>query len=178
MKANHSRLGAALLIGTGVILLGGGAWVGLQLRYVATATVKIAGYSWREKEFPINIKAELKAAESSIESIVQTLDLTTEWGMADSAAATARLRRNLRLHPVVNTSLIEIRVTSQSPDEAARIANALANALQERPHVTVVNLAAASLDRDVTDLASGLSLAGLGLTLLVCGLLTRSIPHH
>jgi polysaccharide biosynthesis transport protein len=83
----------------------------------------------------IQTEFELIQSEVILSNVVASLDLNNEWGnkYADgkhlrTSEAMALLKQRIDLRPVRNTSLIEIRVYSDKPDEAAKIANAVAEA--------------------------------------------------
>jgi capsular polysaccharide biosynthesis protein len=172
-NANPTRLGVALLYGGGLLLLGSGLWVGFQSRYQATATIEIAGNPWREKVMPKAIQGGCHAIDSSLAAIVESLNLAAEWGMHDSGKATERLRRITDIHPVVSTSLIEIRVASRNPVEAARLANKIAEKNQSPPRVRIVDSATTPTRRVRPGFVNGLKLLALGTMLLAAGLFIR-----
>jgi uncharacterized protein involved in exopolysaccharide biosynthesis len=73
-----------------------------------------------------------------LDKVIQALDLNTVWGKRyaggaklETAETLALLKGRLDLRPVRGTSLIEIRAFSENPDEAANIANAIAEAYHE-----------------------------------------------
>jgi uncharacterized protein involved in exopolysaccharide biosynthesis len=81
---------------------------------------------------------ELIQSESVLSRVARKLDLAESWGKASGGGAplteaetTSLLRQRLDLRPVRNTSLIEVRVYSQNPKEAATIANVLAETYRE-----------------------------------------------
>jgi len=139
--------GLALLgVGLVLILLG----ITLLLRptiYQATARIRVehdqtdinglgeprgvSGYD------PYFIQTEFEVIESQevLDKVIEQLDLNREWGKKYAGGerlktweTAALLKSKLDLRPVRNTSLIEIRVRSDKPDEAVRIANAIAEA--------------------------------------------------
>ena len=74
-------------------------------------------------------------SEVILGKVIEDLDLNKEWGKKYAGGERLKtpetilmLKSRLDLRPVRNTSLIEIRVFSEKPDEAAKIANALAEA--------------------------------------------------
>jgi uncharacterized protein involved in exopolysaccharide biosynthesis len=84
---------------------------------------------------PYFFETELKAISSDIvlSNVVETLDLNTEWGKRDgrsldTAETIKLLRPRMDLSLLQNTKIVEIRVTDEDPNEAARIANGIAKA--------------------------------------------------
>jgi capsular exopolysaccharide synthesis family protein len=74
-------------------------------------------------------------SEVILGKVIEGLDLNKEWGkkyaggeLLKTPETASLLKSRLDLRPVRNTSLIEIRVFSEKPKEAADIANALADA--------------------------------------------------
>jgi polysaccharide biosynthesis transport protein len=83
--------------------------------------------------FFIQTEFELIQSELILEKVVVDLDLNVLWGKKfaggdrlKTAETISLLKNRLDLRPVRNTSLIEIRVFSEKPDEAADIANKIA----------------------------------------------------
>ena len=83
----------------------------------------------------IQTEFELIQSEVILGKVVDDLDLNTVWGKKYAngerlkpSETIAMLKSRMDLRPVRNTSLIEIRVYSDKADEAARIANAIAEA--------------------------------------------------
>src|ERR1035438_9930132 len=90
------------------------------------------GYSSYDPYF-IQTEFELIQSEVILGKVIEDLDLNREWGKkyagGDRLKTTetmAMLKGRMDLRPVRNTSLIEIRVMSEKPDEAAKIANTIA----------------------------------------------------
>ncbi len=89
---------------------------------------------------PYFIQTEFEVIQSELilDRVIGELKLNEAWAKKYGAAgplqtATARslLRRMIDLRPVRNTTLIEIRVYSDQPDEAAELANKLAEAYHD-----------------------------------------------
>ncbi len=89
---------------------------------------------------PYFIQTEFEVIQSELilGKVVHDLDLNKEWGKKFANGDTLKttetislLKGRMDLRPVRNTSLIEIRIYSDRPDEAARIANAVAAAYKE-----------------------------------------------
>jgi uncharacterized protein involved in exopolysaccharide biosynthesis len=81
----------------------------------------------------IQTEFELIQSEAILSKVVEELDLNNAWGKkyaGGSRLTTTEtitlLKNRIDLRPVRNTSLIEIRVFSEKPDEAASIANKIA----------------------------------------------------
>lgn len=89
---------------------------------------------------PYFIQTEFEVIQSELvlSNVVQSLNLNLQWGRRYAGGERLKtreammiLRSRMDLRPVRNTSLIEIRVFSESPDEAARIANAIAESYRD-----------------------------------------------
>jgi capsular exopolysaccharide synthesis family protein len=85
--------------------------------------------------FFIQTEFELIQSELILGKVIDDLDLNTVWGKKyangdrlKTSETIALLKTRIDLRPVRNTSLIEIRVFSEKADEAAKIANAVAEA--------------------------------------------------
>jgi capsular exopolysaccharide synthesis family protein len=83
----------------------------------------------------IQTEFELIQSEAILGKVVDDLDLNKEWGKKyangerlKTSETIALLKSRIDLRPVRNTSLIEIRVFSEKADEAAKIANVVAEA--------------------------------------------------
>ena len=83
----------------------------------------------------IQTEFELIQSESILGKVVDGLDLNNVWGKKyangerlKTSESIQMLKTRMDLRPVRNTSLIEIRVFSEKADEAAKIANAIAEA--------------------------------------------------
>ena len=83
----------------------------------------------------IQTEFELIQSEAILGKVISDLDLNREWGKKyangdplKTSETMALLKSRMDLRPVRNTSLIEIRVFSEKPEEAAKIANAIAEA--------------------------------------------------
>jgi len=86
----------------------------------------------------IQTEFELIQSEVILGKVIESLDLNREWGRKyannqplKTQETMLLLKNRMNLRPVRNTSLIEITVYSDKPDEAARIANAIAEAYRE-----------------------------------------------
>jgi polysaccharide biosynthesis transport protein len=127
--------------------------------YSSTARIKIerdqTDISWQTERgmvgydpYFIQTEFELILSEAMLSKVVENLDLNTEWGKRygngerlKTSEAITQLKSRIDLRPVRNTSLIEIRVFSEKPEEASRIANAVAEAykahrLEQRRQLT------------------------------------------
>jgi capsular exopolysaccharide synthesis family protein len=83
----------------------------------------------------IQTEFELIQSEVILGQVIKDLNLNQEWGRKygdgnplKTPESMQVLKNKMELRPVRNTSLIEIKVYSDRPDEAARIANAIADA--------------------------------------------------
>ena len=86
----------------------------------------------------VQTECEVIRSEGILGKVIEDLDLNKEWGKkyADgdwlkTSETMALLRGRLDLRPVPNTSIIEIRIYSEKPEEAAKVANALAEAYRD-----------------------------------------------
>jgi uncharacterized protein involved in exopolysaccharide biosynthesis len=83
----------------------------------------------------IQTEFEVLQSEAVLGKVINNLDLNSKWGGTHASSdrlktseTLALLKSRLDFRVVRNTSLIEICVSSEKPDEAARIANAIAEA--------------------------------------------------
>ncbi len=118
--------------------------------YASTARVKVerdqpditpitgqplnAGYD----PYFIQTEFEVMKSEVVLSKVIDSLDLNREWGKKYNGGQTLKptetmllLQKRMDLRPVRNTSLIEITVYSEKADEAAKIANAIAEAYRQ-----------------------------------------------
>ena len=85
----------------------------------------------------IQTSFEVIQSQLVLGKVVDALKLDQTWAAKNGGEkltkeeAVARLKDRLTLRPVKNTKLIEISVTSDQPDESAKIANAVAEAYRE-----------------------------------------------
>ena len=88
---------------------------------------------------PFLVQTEFEVMQSSqiLGTVIKDLDLGREWGKLygrgeklEEAQVLDLLRARLALHPVRNTSLIEVMVYGPTADEPARIANKIAEVYQ------------------------------------------------
>jgi capsular exopolysaccharide synthesis family protein len=86
---------------------------------------------------PYFIQTEFEVIQSELilGQVIKNMDLNREWGrkymggeMLRTTETMTMLKQRMDLHPVRNTELVEIRVFSENKDEAAAIANAIADA--------------------------------------------------
>src|SRR5438105_15364986 len=100
----------------------------------------VSQQAWAGTYVPYFIQTEFEVIQSEVilGKVVTDLDLNKEWGkkyangdMLKTPETMAILKGRMDLRPVRNTSLIEIRVFSDRPDEAAKIANAVAKAYKD-----------------------------------------------
>lgn len=114
----------------------------------------ITGRPYQQGYDPYFIQTEFEVIQSSLvlSRVVESLNLNDAWqnkfGLPQklkTEESIALLKRMIDLRPVRNTSLIEIRVFSDDADEAARLANAIAEKyrdyrLEERKKLTLGGL--------------------------------------
>ena len=87
----------------------------------------------------IQTECEVIQSEAILGKAIEDLNLNKEWGKRyangdrlKTSETMALLRGRVDLRPVPNTSVIEIRVFDERPDEAATIANAIAEAYRDQ----------------------------------------------
>jgi capsular exopolysaccharide synthesis family protein len=89
---------------------------------------------------PYFVQTEFEVIQSEVilTNVINQLDLRKEWGRKFAGGEELGLHETLGLikaridlRPVRNTSLIDIRVYSEKPDEAAKIANAIASSYEQ-----------------------------------------------
>jgi uncharacterized protein involved in exopolysaccharide biosynthesis len=88
--------------------------------------------------FFIQTEFEVMQSELVLRQVVEDIDLNSEWGKRyaggdrlKTSETLSLLKNRLDLRPVRNTSIIEIRVFSEKPEEAAKIANRIAEAYKK-----------------------------------------------
>jgi len=86
----------------------------------------------------IQTEFELIQSEVILGKVIEDVDLNTVWGKKyangdrlKTSESLGLLRGRIDLRPVRNTSLMEIRVYSEKPEEAAQIANVVADVYRE-----------------------------------------------
>ena len=140
-------LGFTLLL-AGLALGGAGLWLLLSpAQYRATATIELRpdsagiGGTGQVMDYdPYFLKPEFEIIKSSLvlSNVVEALNLNSEWdkkhgnGSPLKMAKTIKLlQRQMRLELVRNTMLVKINFSNEDPNEAARIANAIAEAYHD-----------------------------------------------
>ena len=137
-----------------LLLCGVGLWLLLSpAKYRATARIEVnedvgdsGYYNYIMKAHPnvgvydpyfIEYVFEDIQSQEVLGKVIGALNLNVEWGnkygggeMLTTNGSIAILKRHLNLGIVRNTKLIDISFTSEDPNEAARIANAIAKAYQ------------------------------------------------
>ena len=86
----------------------------------------------------IQTEFEVIQSEVTLDKVIENLNLNKTWGkryangdILKTSESITLLKNRIDLRPVRNTSLIEIRVYSEKADEAAQIANAVAEAYRD-----------------------------------------------
>ena len=139
-------LGFMLLLG-GLALSGTGLWLLLSpAQYQAMARIKLepdtGGDDGNGQGMydPYFIQTELEIIQSPLvlSDVVKSLNLNVEWGKKygegsplETAKIIKLLRSQITLDPIRNTMLLDINFFSDDPNEAARIANAIAKAYSD-----------------------------------------------
>ena len=103
---------------------------------------------------PRFIETEFKIIESNatLEKVIERLGLIQRWGLSSKLEAIGELKKSLNTDEVRGTSLIDIVVLRTDKDEAAEIANEIADAYQERRldvSAGQADRALATLDREL-----------------------------
>ena len=140
------QLGGLALLGIGLLLIVLGVRLALSPTiYQSTARIRVEhepadisgliGQREVGSYDPYFIQTEFEVIQSQavLGKVIEALDLNKAWGIKYGGADRLKtwetltlLKSRLDLRVVRNTSLIEIRVSNEKPDEAARIANAIA----------------------------------------------------
>jgi uncharacterized protein involved in exopolysaccharide biosynthesis len=140
MKSNlKKRFGFGTII-IGLALGGVGLWFLLSsAEYRATTRISV-GIDDPESYDPYFIQTELEIIQSEVVlgKVVEALNLNGEWGRKYAWGKTLTtsetvwlLKRRLNLHLVPNSRFLDISVTDGNPVEAAKIANAIAEAYRD-----------------------------------------------
>jgi uncharacterized protein involved in exopolysaccharide biosynthesis len=140
MKSNLTkRFGFGAII-FGLALGGVGLWFLLSpAEYRATTRISV-GIDDPEIYDPYFIQTEFQIIQSEVVlgKVVEALNLNGEWGKKYAwgktltTSETVRLlKRRLNLHLVTNSRFLDISVTDGNPVEAAKIANAIAEAYRD-----------------------------------------------
>ncbi len=99
---------------------------------------------------PDFLQTEFEVIRSTqvLAEVVDTLDLTQAWAQNRGngnplrrSAAIAKLRHGIELRPVRNTSMIEIQAAAEKPDEAAMLANSVAQVYRAQRNSAADHLA-------------------------------------
>ena len=83
----------------------------------------------------VQTECEVIQSEAILDKVIENLDLNKQWGKQfaggerlKTSESIAMLKGRIDVRPIRNTSIIEIRAFSERPEEAANIANAIAEA--------------------------------------------------
>jgi uncharacterized protein involved in exopolysaccharide biosynthesis len=110
--------------------------------YASTARVSLRAVSpggGAASVTPTQLATQLELLQSQVvlKKVVETLELNKVWakkfgveGKLRTDETTDLLRRQITVRPVRNTTLIEIRAFSEEPQEAAKLANTIADAFR------------------------------------------------
>jgi len=123
---------AGLGVFLGVVILATGVTFLMPESYVGIVRVELAGSSPQNYD-PYRVQTEFEVIESSVvlKPVADSLNLGARWKKMFSAAGRTLpdeevvdlMKRQLTLQPVRNTGIFEVQYYSQSPKEAAEIAN-------------------------------------------------------
>jgi uncharacterized protein involved in exopolysaccharide biosynthesis/beta-lactamase regulating signal transducer with metallopeptidase domain len=154
------QLSGLALLGVGLLIIVlGGRLATSPATYHATARIRVnhdqaqftgpadeRGSAFFDPYF-LQTEFELIQSDVILGKVIEDLNLNREWGKKYANGERLKisetkemLKRNIGLRFVRNTSLIEISVSSEKPEEAARIANAIAEAyraLRQEQHIAM-----------------------------------------
>jgi uncharacterized protein involved in exopolysaccharide biosynthesis len=126
-----------LILCLALVLSGVGLWLLLSPpQYEATTRISI-GVDDPEIYDPYFIQTELEIIRSEfvLGKVVESLNLNVDWGKKHAGGKDLKtsktiglLERRLKLNPINNTRFLDISVTDENPDEAVKIADAIAQA--------------------------------------------------
>jgi len=139
--------GFTLLLG-GLALCGAGLWILLSpTQYQAMARIKVETESYvvdgtgQDMSYnPYFIQTEFEVIQSQLvlSNVIETLNLNEEWGKKydggnplEIGITVELLKQRMSLIPEINTRIIDVCFRSDDPDEAAKIANAIARAYRD-----------------------------------------------
>lgn len=139
MDIHRTKIPAFALLLAGLALCATGLWLLLsppQYQAVVRIALEPDSATATPHEYDpyfIQIEFEFIQSEVVLGKVVEGLNLNEEWGRKYAGGNKLKtvetidlLKRRMNLRPIRGTTLIEIRVTSNNPDEAAKIANAIA----------------------------------------------------
>jgi len=121
--------------------------------------MQVSGYD----PFFIQTEFEVIQSQEILGNVIKALDLNKVWGakyangeLLKTPETMGLLRSRIALRPVRNTSLIEISVMSEKPDEAAKIANEIAEAykkyrIEERNRLSAGGILTLITERDTQE---------------------------
>jgi beta-lactamase regulating signal transducer with metallopeptidase domain/uncharacterized protein involved in exopolysaccharide biosynthesis len=151
----RSQIGGLALVGVGVLVMAAGVILFLSPpRYVAVTRIKVerelndrqpifvdTSVSSRSSPYdPYFTQTEFEVLQSELilNRTISALRLNETWGKKFGTGrplglgeTVELLRQHMELRPIHNTSLIEIRVYGESPEEAASIANSIAESYRQ-----------------------------------------------
>ena len=139
MKIHRTKILGFALLPAGLALCATGLWLLLSPpQYQAVVRIALepdsATATTHEEDF-VELEFEVIQSEVVLGKVVDGLNLNDEWGRKYAGGNRLKtvetidlLKRRINLRPVRSTTLIEILATSNNPDEAAKIANAIAKA--------------------------------------------------
>jgi uncharacterized protein involved in exopolysaccharide biosynthesis len=149
MEIRRANILGFTLFMAGLVLCGIGLWLLLSpAQYRATARIKveldeigingIGGPAGAYDPYYIPTTFEVIQSQIVLGRVINSLNLNVEWGnkyggggTLTTNAAIVIIRKHLNLVIERDTKLVEISFTSDDPNEAARVANAIAKAYQD-----------------------------------------------
>jgi uncharacterized protein involved in exopolysaccharide biosynthesis len=197
MKSNWAKRWGIILILLGFAIGIPGFWLLIaHPHYEATARIEVtrsapeippAGGNLPYDPYFIQTEFEVIQSEIVLRKVVEALHLDAEWGnkyaegrKLEMTETMGLLKQSLHLRPVRNTLLIEISVINEDAAEAAKIANAIAEAYRDfqGEHdpklcvVRIVDLAPPSTSPIGHNRPLGQALLGIGGWLILWGFVT------
>lgn len=147
MQTRLLRVAGIILVLVGAVFSSAGIFILLQPdQYRAVARIKVdreparpdANGNLPYDPYFIQTEYEVLQSEVILGKVVGELNLNSEWGKKyaggkslKTSETIALLKRRLNFRPARNAKLIEIRVISDEPAEAAQLANAIAETYRQ-----------------------------------------------
>jgi tRNA A-37 threonylcarbamoyl transferase component Bud32 len=131
---------AGLIVLLITVVLAIGDTLLLPRTYVGTALVRLSGPPAAQAPYYFQTESEVIHSQAVLEPVAAALNLSQRWGLKWNGGRVlsdddtmALMKRMIEIQPVNGSSVIEIRCYSDSPKEAAEIANKIAETFCARP---------------------------------------------
>lgn len=157
MKTRPKFLAGLLALVVGFILLAGGLFIALQpSEFEAVARIKVDYKPDPNSYDPYFLLTEFEIIQSRVvlDKVIGSQNLNEKWGekynggqRLGAAEVEQMLKRKLELRPIQNTRLIEMHVFDEDPNEAAALANSIAEAYCEYTTERYDKASAAALEQ-------------------------------